>query len=376
MQNFLLSNRKEILDLCEKKSRYLAGSQQTSKQLNLGLPLFFDQLINVLNLKMSSLPPKDMLKAAALHGKEFLHLGYTLSHVVHSYGAMCQAITELATMKDKKITAEEFNILNGCLDVSIASAVSEYEYRSKAASEEREAKHLGFLAHELRNALSTATIAHGMIRAGLVGTGGSTATILEDSLTRMSQLIDRSLSEVRMRTDADLYVEKFNLSIFFDQIMITSQVEAEKKQQTLTLECDSKIEIETDRQYLLSAVANMIQNAIKFTHSGGTIIVKGAELKDKISISVSDECGGIQDETLKSVFDPFSKANMQESGLGLGLTITQKAIEQCQGTIRVDNNPGQGCVFIIEMPRKLVPIPKLKTSVPGADSIQPDFTKK
>lgn len=376
LQDFLLSNQKEILDLCHKKSRYLAGSHQTSEQLNQGLPLFFEQLINVLNLKMSPTPPKDMLKSAALHGKEFLRLGYTLSHVVHSYGAMCQAITELATMKDKRISAEEFNILNGCLDVSIASAVSEYEYRSNLASEEREVKHLGYLAHELRNALSSATIANGMIRAGLVGTGGSTAMVLEESLTRMSHLIDRSLSEVRMRTDSDVCIEIFNLSVFFDQIMITAKVDGNKKKQNLQTVCDSKIEVETDRQYLLSAVANVIQNAIKYTHSGGTIVIKGVEVKDKILISVTDECGGISEETLKTIFDAHSKANSEKGGLGLGLSISKKAIEQCQGSIRVDNTPGQGCVFTIELPRKLIPIPRVKISVPGTDSIQPDFTKK
>ena len=109
-----------------------------------------------------------MLSEAASHGKEFLNLGYSLSHVVHSYGSMCQAITELATRKNANISPGEFNILNGCLDIAIASAVSEFQFRSNEASEDREIKHLGFLAHELRNALSSATVAQEMIKAGLV----------------------------------------------------------------------------------------------------------------------------------------------------------------------------------------------------------------
>ena len=71
-----------------------------------------------------------MLKAAADHGKEFLALGFSLSHVVHSCGSMCQAITELATRKNANIQAYEFSILNGCLDVAIAAFVSEYQFRS------------------------------------------------------------------------------------------------------------------------------------------------------------------------------------------------------------------------------------------------------
>ncbi len=122
--------------------------------------------------------------AAASHGKEFLKLGYSLSHVVHSYGSMCQSFTELATQKNANISPQEFNILNGCLDIAIASAVSEFQFRSNEATEERELQHLGFLAHELRNALSSATVAHEMIKAGLVGVGGSTASVLEANLSR------------------------------------------------------------------------------------------------------------------------------------------------------------------------------------------------
>ncbi len=376
LHEFLLSHKKEILELCEKKSKSLAGTHTTSEQLKLGLPLFYDQLITVLSAKMNAAPPQDMLEEAASHGKEFLRLGYSLSHVVHSYGAMCQAITELATMKNKNISAEEFNLFNGCLDVAIASAVSEYEYRSNLQSEAREVKHLGFLTHELRNALSTATIASGMIRAGLVGTNGSTATVLEESLSRMAHLIDRSLSEVRMRADVDLFVEKFNIFIFLDRISITAKVEALKKHQTVTINVDPDLEVETDRQFLLSAVANLLQNAIKYTPSHGKILVVATESEGRILISIQDECGGIEASKLKTIFMAYTQENEDKSGMGLGLSIAKRAIEHCQGTIQVKNNAGIGCLFTIDIPKVLVPIIKQKVSVPGKDSVQPHFSKK
>lgn len=60
-----------------------------SDQLKRGLPFFYEQLIKVLNEKLQERPPEEMLLTAATHGKEFLCLGYSLSHVVHAYGAMC-----------------------------------------------------------------------------------------------------------------------------------------------------------------------------------------------------------------------------------------------------------------------------------------------
>ncbi len=382
LHEFLHANRKKILALSEEKTKILAGLLDVSEQLKLGLPLFYDQLIRVLERRLikheheHERPPEDMLISAASHGKEFLYLGYSLSHVVHAYGAMCQAITEIATTKDARISASEFNILNGCLDFAIASAVSEFQFQSNEANEEREIKHLGFLAHELRNALSSATVAHEMIKAGLVGVGGSTASVLDANLVRMRNLIDRSLSEVRMRADADLLIEKFRLLDLLDQIVITAKVDAGKRKQSLVVDADWKIEIEGDRQLILSAVANLVQNAIKYTKSGGIIGLKGKLLDDRVYIEIEDQCGGLETNKISSLFKPYVQNNSDRSGLGLGLTITQRAIYLSQGNINVRNTPGEGCVFVVDIPQKIKLPPSNKSAVPGLESVQPAFSKK
>lgn len=376
LHDFLKVNRNEILELCSEKTRELAGLRKDSEQLNAGLPLFFEQLIKVLEKRLSKHPTDEMMVDAATHGKEFLILGYTLSHVVHSYGSMCQSITELATRKNANISPDEFNILNGCLDIAIASAVSEFQFRSNEATEERELLHLGFLAHELRNSLSSATVAHEMIKAGLVGAGGSTANVLETSLVRMRNLIDRSLSEVRMRSDSDIFIEKFRLADLFDLVVISAKMDARKRNQTITAHVDWNIEVEGDRQYISSALSNLVQNAIKYTKSGGKIVVRGQLIEEKVIIEVEDECGGIQVDKISSLFKPFVKSSKDRSGLGLGLSITQRAVHLSQGKIEVRNFEGKGCTFIIEIPQKVSPTASNKTAVPGQYSVQPDFTKK
>lgn len=371
--DFLRNNQTEILALAEEKTKKLAGFREGSEKLDLGLPAFYRQLIKVLEQKLEDHPSDEMLESAATHGREFLLLGYSLSHVVHSYGSMCQSITELATMKNANISAQEFNVLNGCLDLAIASAVSEFQFRSNEANEEREIQHLGFLAHELRNALSSATIAQEMIMAGLVGVGGSTANVLVANLARMRNLIDRSLSEVRMRSDSDPYVEKFRVSDLLDQIVMTAQVDANKRNQKLHQEVSWGIEVETDRQFLLSAVANLIQNAIKYSKNGGQIWLRGKLSGEKVVIEIQDECGGIKVEKIHSLFEPYIKEDSDKSGLGLGLSITKRAIQLIQGSIKVENHPGSGCTFIVEIPQKFSPARSNKTSVPGKESVQPGF---
>jgi signal transduction histidine kinase len=376
LHEFLELNRDDILELCEEKTINLAGARGGSEQLKLGLPLFYEQLIKVLELKLNSDPTPEMLMVAAEHGKEFLRLGYSLSHVVHAYGAMCQAITELAVEKDAKITAQEFNILNASLDAAIAAAVSEFQFTSNQGVEEREVQHLGFLTHELRNALSSATVAYDMIKAGLVGIGGSTSAILEANLSRMRLLIDRSLTEVRLRADADLIIEKIRLFDIFEQIAITARIDAGKKKQTLAVEVDLEIEIETDRQIVLSAISNLVQNAIKYTRREGLIFLRGKIFEDRVLIEIEDQCGGLVGDKISSLFQPFIQENEDRSGLGLGLSIAKKAIYLCQGTVSVENKPGIGCIFIINIPIKVFLLPSAKPAVRGKDSVQPKNFKK
>jgi len=371
LYQFLEANRPAILALTEKKSVKLAGALQSSKELRKGLPIFFEHLISYLKNPTKRSATQGITVGAADHGKELLRLNYSLSHVVHSYGAMCQAITELATSKNADISSSEFNDLNLCLDIAIASAVSEFQFRSSHESKEREVEHLGFLVHELRNSLSSASIAHEMIKKGIVGTGGSTAKVLEHSLSSMRILIDRSLSEVRLQTDPVVHIEVFRLNDVVDQILLTAQSEAQAKQQTLRSEMNRSFVLETDRQLVLTVIANLCQNALKYSKVGGQIVVQVTSIDENVSIEVQDQCGGLEPGRVQSLFLPFVSAGFNQTGLGLGLTIVQRAAHLLQGKVSVVNNPGIGCVFKIELPTKITSAPSRQESVSGQDSVQP-----
>jgi signal transduction histidine kinase len=374
LKKFLTEHKSEINALSEKKIRRFADTLGTSRELKQGPLLFYDHLIRVLEEKFETQPTNSILSDASAHGKECLRLGYSLSHVVHAYGAICQGITELATLKNCRFSPDEFNVLNRCLDVAISAAVSEYHFQSNQAKEKREVQHLGFLAHELRNALSSAMISHEMIKGGMVGVGGNTSAVLEENLVRMRNLIDRSLSEVRMRSDSDLYIDRFSLTDLLDQVIVTAKIDAAKKNQSLLPEIESRIEIEADRQLIISAVANVIQNAIKYTEWGGKIRVRAKLDGNKAVIEVEDECEGIDPTKISSLFKAFTKENRDRSGLGLGLTIVHRAIHLSQGKVFASNNPHKGCTFTIEIPLKIDPQPP--KTVGGKESPQPTFPSR
>lgn len=380
LHDFLVDNKEEILGLTEAKSLDLAGPLPSSDQLKLGLPLFFQQLLSILLLERPAftIPAQDKAGAAkaakhadeptiavasgkpeeakvahtaSLHGIEMLRLGYSLSHVVHAYGSMCQSITELATKKDVLISTEAFHDLNQCLDVAIAGAVTEFQGHRNTQEKSREIEQLGCLAHELRNLVASASISYQLVKRGTVGVGGSTGQVLETSLKKMEGLIAKSLAEVRMSVDQSAQVESISLRSIVEQILLTARVEAQARNQRIDTDIDPSLNIQADQQAFYSALSNLVQNALKFTHEGGRIEVRGRPEGDDVIVEVEDECGGFKVGTAEILFKAFSQKNENRQGLGLGLTIAKRAIEMSHGTLEAKDLPGKGCVFRITLPK-------------------------
>jgi hypothetical protein len=224
LKEFLQRNEAAILALTEKKTLELAGDHPSSEQLKQGLPGFYRQIIEIIGSAYapSAPPPKDvtaiaraadrgdepamadaaghpleaeLARSAGRHGLEMLRLGYTLSHVVHAYGAMCQAITQITAEEEASINATEFHALNRCLDVAIAGAVTAFQARrDQGASGPGQAGQE--LAHEMRSTIASAKAAFEAIQGGAVGPNGTTAVSLARSLLRLEKLIERSLVTV------------------------------------------------------------------------------------------------------------------------------------------------------------------------------------
>ena len=218
LHSFLSTNRTDLIGRCRVKVAARSFSDVQQDELAHGISAFLDQLITTLEVEHMAQPlrthkastPSDaekttssaMGETATLHAGELIAHGYTIEQVVHDYGDLCQAITELAFEKDEPVTVDEFHTLNRSLDNAIASAVSEFSDRQNALllhkSVESMNERLGFLAHELRNHIHTASLALSVIKAGDVGVTGATGAILNHSLIKMRTLIDRSLAEVRI----------------------------------------------------------------------------------------------------------------------------------------------------------------------------------
>ena len=332
----------------------------TERELNYGIPILIDQLVEMLRAEVvagrsqAAAPTTDIDRSAAKHGAELLRKGFSVDQVVHDYGDLCQALTELAQEKNEPINVDEFHTFNRCLDSAIAEAVSEFGRQRDRVVFVEGAKslnqRLGSLAHELRNLLNTAVLAYDAIKSGHVAVAGATGAVLERSLGGLRDLIDRALADVRLTAGLDAVHELTPLDIVLEEVRVAAQLDAAARHIVFSMSVEPGLSLATDRQMLSSALANLLQNAFKFTRPGGNVSLTARVVAGYVVIEVADQCGGLPPGRVEDLFIPFTQRSDNRSGLGLGLSISRRAVEANGGTLTVRDVPGTGCVFTVALP--------------------------
>lgn len=374
MYEFLINNRENLAARCREKVSGRPGRQASKVQLQNGVPMFLDQLIRTLAIERTSDPAvsqkisgpaggglalSEMGVTAAAHGRELLELGFTVDQVVHDYGDLCQAITDLAIERDAPFQVEEFRTLNRCLDNAIADAVTEFSYQRDFISAEKLVKdnneRLGYFVHELRNLLGTTSLAFTAAKIGNLNLSGATGAILERSILSLSKLIDESLSDIKGVGNSEVVLSTFSLSSFIAEAQASAELSVGNYSCTFkVMPVDVDLAISGNRSLLLAALANILQNAFKFTRKNTQVLLSAYASAQNIRIDVKDNCGGLPQGTEESIFLPFSQSGKNRTGAGLGLTIAKQSVAANGGALCVHSIPNVGCIFTISLPRRIV----------------------
>jgi hypothetical protein len=211
LHDFLTSNRSELINRCQEK--VAKRSPRVSALESHGVPLFLSQLVDTLCREplttIGSAPdpeptpaPTAIGRAAALHGAELLRKGYSIDQVVHDYGDICQAVTELAAEKKALVTIAEFHTLNRCLDNAIADAVTAFASGSDdAISDQAESWQKRVVPEdEQRRLIHAAIQAISAVKTGYIGLTGPTGAVLLSALVELRNVIDQASPENRRET--------------------------------------------------------------------------------------------------------------------------------------------------------------------------------
>lgn len=375
LHEFLTLHRSGLIERCKSKVAERTSTNADDPDPRNGIPLFLDQLIETLQLEQTTMPMdsrrvsgpsgggmpvlSEIGASAAQHGNELLHNGFTIDQVVHDYGDLCQAITDLAFELGASIEVDEFRTLNRCLDNAIAEAVTEFSYQHDRGNEEAKVRGLnerwGEFAHESRHYLHAALLALAAVKSGKVGLSGPTGNLLERNLNSLHHHMDRFLSGVRLTAGMPPRYHLTSVSEFITEIAATASLEAQLHQCDFSVSAvDPELAMDVDGDILSSAVGNLLQNAFRFTRLHSKVSLSAYAAADRIMIDVEDRCGGLPPGGIERMFLPFIQIGADKSGVGLGLSICRRNVESLNGTVSVRNIPGTGCVFTIDLPRYAV----------------------
>jgi len=367
LHEFLTANRDELIERCARKVARRPTPEPTDAELEHGIPLFLDQLVKTLRMERMADPmksrevsgpagggplPSEIGTTAARHGRELLEHGFSVDQVVHDYGDLCQAITDLAFERAVPLEIDEFRTLNRCLDNAIADAVTAFAEQREVQIGKRDAQALNerlrSFAHELRILIQTATVAVSAIKAGNVGLAGATGATLDRSLIGLRNLIDRSLADVRVRAGIPGRRELIVLPEFVKEVQISASLEARAHGCRLVVFATGLgLAVDGDREMLTAAVGNLLQNAFRFTTPGTEVSLSVHSREGRVLIEVADHCGGLPVGDAERLSRRFTQGAAGKSGLSL----CRRSVEANDGVLRVRDVRGTGCIFTIDLPR-------------------------
>ncbi|MBQ2889023.1 MAG: HAMP domain-containing histidine kinase [Clostridia bacterium] len=177
-------------------------------------------------------------------------------------------------------------------------------------------------------------------------------TIIIEETDRLSRLATNTillskLSSQQIVTD----VEPYDLSEQIRQCsIILSKKWMEKK---IDFDCElEEVTFAGNRELMQHLWLNIISNAIEHTNKGGRITVSLCQDKEMVCVSVSDNGEGMDEQTLRHLFDPYFQGDASHSsqGLGLGLSIAKRIVELCRGEILVESRLREGSRFTVNLP--------------------------
>lgn len=313
-----------------------------------GFRRVIDEIVTALQREAGmsvTIPPSERSQAAVDHGFQRQKDDYPIWKVAMDFGSISMSVGELGSELGLSFSANEYRVFNESIDTAIATAIEEFWVRDRKSQDAQTTERVGFLVHELRNALSSGKMAFQIVRSGQAGINGRTGDVLERSLRRLEDLVSQTLLSVQLSSAVQPVMTRITLKHVLESVVDGAVPERGVR---VSLEADAALTANADERLLVSAVSNILQNALKFTRPGGTIAVRAFDAEGAV-IEIEDECGGLRPGIEAEMFATSVRRSTDRRGLGLGLSITREAVEAMGGAVGVRDVPGKGCVFSIRL---------------------------
>lgn len=224
------------------------------------------------------------------------------------------------------------------------------------------------IVHDLKTPLSSIkgtlqlAVQHGLITEpaykNLVVSAGTAAEFM---LLMLNDLLDIGRAE---QASLQPEITTVNLEILFSKLQTLFQVHCRSREISLVPEiAPEAVLLRTDAGLLFRVLVNLVSNALKFSPRGSAVDVQACVKGERQNFTVADRGPGIPAANKNRIFDKYVTSAAQQ-GTGIGLAFCRVAATSLKGTIRVEDRPGGGSLFIIDLPTPEEAVP---ASAPAAD---------
>jgi signal transduction histidine kinase len=328
-----------------------AGHEVSLSELRDGIGDYLSSLADALrNSESAEIGGTDAWKRVAKeHALTRVRLGFDIDQLVHEFVVLRQVAQQIAIDPSDGL---QIVLLADLIDAAIATSVKSYVESRDYRTRQQEEEHLGFLTHELRNPLTTASLAASQLRkdSGLSPKSQRVLDLLDHGLERTKELIEQALLSGKLEAgQAQAIIEDLRAADLIEEALTAAGAEARRKGLALETIYDREIVVRADSKLIVSAIQNLVDNAVKFTDHGRIAVMLESQ-GDQAVIHVRDNCPGISAAELERIFEPYERGSSGKPGTGLGLAIARRAITLIGGTIGAESKEKQGCHFWITVP--------------------------
>jgi len=267
-------------------------------------------------------------------------------------GILVSLLCESLHRTRRRLEAEQKNLRNSvALQRKMQDALTE--------SDRRKDEFLATLAHELRNPLAPVRNAIHILRARMPPTPELqwARDVIDRQVTQMTRLIDDLMDVARItRGTFELRRHRAGLHEVIRVAVETSRPVIDASRHELTVRLPSEpVYLDADVIRLAQVFSNLLNNAAKYTPSGGRIAVTAERDADTVSLAVQDSGVGIPPPMLAQVFEPFTQLDRSleraQGGLGIGLALAKRLVGMHGGSIEAySEGPGKGSRFVVRLP--------------------------
>jgi signal transduction histidine kinase len=210
------------------------------------------------------------------------------------------------------------------------------------------------IAHEIRNPLNFINLSIDHLRAKFAPSGEEAHILgmIKDEIGRLNRLVSDFLSYGR---PARLKLRRLDVRALVGEIadLLAAQASEQGVRIKIQVESDRETTVEADAEQLKTCLSNLMINAIQAMPEGGGLTVTLRPTDEQMIIECADTGVGITGEALGQIFEPYYST--KETGIGLGLPLTKKIIEEHGGQIEATSEPGVGTKFTVTLPRQPAP---------------------